>query len=136
MKKKVLFLCTGNSCRSQMAEGILRRLRGDAYHVCSAGTKPSSVNPKAVKVMAEIGMDISGHVSKSVDEFVNRDFDFVVTVCDKAKESCPVFQGGAKYIHWSFTDPAGATGNEEEILSVFRNVRDEIKCKIEKEFGK
>lgn len=136
MKRNVLFFCTGNSCRSQMAESILRRLRGDAYHVYSAGTKPSSVNPKAVKVMAEIGIDISGHVSKSVDEFVNRDFDFVVTVCDKAKETCPAFGRAARRIHWSFIDPACATGNEEEILSVFRNVRDEIKRKIEKEFGK
>ncbi len=119
-----------------MAEGILRHLRGDAYEVHSAGIKPSGVNPTAIKVMAEIGIDISGHASKSVNEFVNKNFDFVVTVCERAKESCPVFHGGAKYIHWSFTDPASATGSVEEVLTVFRNVRDEIKLRIEEMFDR
>ena len=130
IKKKVLFLCTGNSCRSQMAEGILRYYKGDEYEVFSAGTNPSGIDPMAIKVMAEIGIDISGHKSKSVEEFLDKEFDLVITVCDKAKEMCPVFYRGGKRIHWSFIDPKEASGSEEEVLQVFRRVRDEIKSHI------
>jgi arsenate reductase len=135
MKKKVLFLCTENSCRSQMAEGILRHLMGDKFEVESAGTLPSVVNPIAIKVMAEIGIDISGHRSKSVQEFQGVNFDFIITTCDAARETCPVFPGKARHLHWSFNDPAKTEGSEEEILSVFRKVRDEIMQRIQEEFG-
>ena len=131
MKKKVLILCTGNSCRSQMAEGILRHLAGDRFEVVSAGTTPSRVHPLAIKVMAEIGIDISRHRSKAVREFLGQEFDYVITVCDSAKQSCPVFPGKAVKIHWSFEDPAGAEGSEEECLKLFHRVRDEIRRKIE-----
>jgi len=134
MKKKVLFLCTENSCRSQMAEGILRHLMGNEFEVFSAGIRPSVVNPIAIKVMAEIGIDISGHRSKSVEEFQGMSFDFVITTCDAARETCPFFPGKARHLHWSFNDPAAVKGSEEEILSAFRNVREEIKSRIEKEF--
>ena len=119
-----------------MAEGILRHFKGDEYEVFSAGTNPSEVDKRAIKVMAEIGIDISHHRSKSVEEFLDKDFDFVITVCDKAKETCPVFYRPSKRIHWSFIDPKDATGSEEEILQVFRKVRDEIKLRILEEFGK
>ncbi|VVB90874.1 Protein ArsC [uncultured archaeon] len=135
MKKKVLFLCTENSCRSQMAEGILRHLMGDKFEVFSAGTRPSVVNPMAIKVMAEIGIDISGHRSKSVEEFQWKNFDFVITTCDAARETCPVFPGKARRLHWSFNDPAEARGSENEILSAFRKVRDGIKQRIQEEFS-
>lgn len=135
MKKKVLFLCTENSCRSQMAEGILRHLKGSKFEVFSAGLRPSVVNPIAIKVMAEIGIDISGHRSKSVDEFQGLGFDFVITTCDGARETCPVFPGKARHLHWGFNDPAAVKGSEEEILSAFRKVRDEIKSKILEEFS-
>lgn len=125
-KEKVLFLCTGNSARSQMAEGLLRYLGGDRFEVFSAGTHPGFVRPEAIAVMRELGMDISGHRSKSVDEFLGRPFDFVITVCDHARESCPVFPGPARRIHWSLEDPAAATGDEAERLAVFRRVRDEL----------
>jgi arsenate reductase len=131
-KKKVLFLCTENSCRSQIAEGILRHLMGDRFEVESAGIRPSVVNPVAIKVMAEIGIDLSGHRSKSVDEFKGMDFDFVITTCDGG--TCPVFPGIARRLHWSFNDPAEVRGSENEILFVFRKVRDEIKSRIEEEF--
>src|SRR5574337_386002 len=127
MKKKVLFLCTENSSRSQMAEGILRHLMGDKFKVESAGTRPSVVNPAAIKVMAEIGINISGHRSKSVEEFQGQNFDFIITTCDAARETCPVFPGKARRLHWSFIDPAKAEGSESEILSAFRKVRDGIK---------
>jgi len=136
MKKRVFFLCTENSCRSQMAEGIMRHLYGESFEVFSAGTKPTTVNPRAIKVMAEIGIDISGYKSKSVQEFLGKDFDFVITTCDDAKESCPIFSGGSHHIRWNFKDPAEARGFEEEVLSVFRRVRDEIKLRIQEEFGK
>jgi len=136
MKKKVLFLCTENSCRSQMAEGILRYFKGDEYEVFSAGTNPSVVDPRTIRVMAEIGIDISGHKSKSVQEFLDNDFDFVITVCDKAKKTCPVFYRGGKHVHWSFIDPKEARGSEKEVLSVFKRVRDEIKLRTQEEFGK
>ena len=109
-----------------MAEGILRHLAGDRFEVESAGTDPSHVRPEAIRVMAEIGIDISSHRSKSVDEFAGQKFDFVITVCDNAKESCPIFPGETDRIHWSFDDPAAAEGDEDLRLSVFRRVRDEI----------
>ncbi len=133
-KKKVLFLCTHNSARSQMAEGILRSSHGDKYEVFSAGTEPSRVNPYAVRAMAEIGIDISDHASKHIEKFDGQDFDTVVTVCDHAKETCPTFPGAKKYLHKGFTDPSRFRGKDEEILSGFRNVRDEIKSWIDDEF--
>jgi arsenate reductase (thioredoxin) len=131
MKSKVIFICTGNSCRSQMAEGLLRTLAGDRYEVYSAGLKPSVVNPRAIHVMKEIGTDISGHQSKSVEQYLEQPFDYIITVCDNANETCPYFPGSGKRIHWSFTDPADATGTEEEILSEFRKIRDQIKSGLE-----
>lgn len=132
MKKKVLILCTGNSCRSQMAEGILRFMCGNKYDVYSAGVNPTEVNPKAIKVMSEINIDISGHASKHVDQFKNKKFDIFITVCDNAKETCPIVEG--KVINWSFFDPAEKIGSDEEILNVFREVRDQIKSKIKDYF--
>ena len=125
-KIRVLILCTGNSARSQMAEGSLRSIAGDRFDVASAGVAPSSVRPEAVEVMKEIGIDISAHRSKSVDEFVDRSFDYIITVCDNARETCPVFSGSAERIHWSFDDPAAITGTGEEKLDAFRKSRDEI----------
>jgi arsenate reductase len=126
--KRVLILCTGNSARSQMAEGILRYDGGDAFEVHSAGVKPGRVRPEAVQAMSEIGIDISSHRSKSVDEFAGQEFDYVITVCDNAKETCPVFPGKTNRIHQSFEDPPppGAK-SEEETIAVFRRVRDEIR---------
>ncbi|OGI23520.1 MAG: hypothetical protein A2287_05325 [Candidatus Melainabacteria bacterium RIFOXYA12_FULL_32_12] len=129
--KKVLFLCTGNSCRSQMAEGLLHHYYGDKYEVYSAGTKPSIVHPKAIQIMQEIGIDISNQRSKSVNEFKNESFDYVITVCDNAKESCPIFPGKSKRLHWSFIDPAEAIGDTEQVLTVFRMVLEQIKQKID-----
>lgn len=128
MHKKILILCTGNSCRSQMAEGFLKSFDKN-LEVYSAGTNPSNqVHPKAIQVMKEVGIDLSNNYPKSVDQFLNESFDYVITVCDNAKETCPVFSGKvAKQLHIGFEDPAEATGTEEEILSVFRKVRDEIK---------
>lgn len=128
--RKVLFLCTGNSCRSQMAEGFLRHLGKGNFEVHSAGTRPSVVHPLTIKTMEEVGMDISSYRSKSVKEFEGRSFDYVITVCDIAKESCPVFPGKAQRIHWSFEDPVIAKGTEEERLNVFRKVRDAIQEKV------
>jgi arsenate reductase len=125
-KKRVLILCTGNSARSQMAEGLLRAAAGDRVEAYSAGTKPSSVRPEAIAVMAEEGIDIRGHRSKSVDEFAGQEFDLVITVCDHANEICPVFPGRARRVHRSFEDPAAVVGTEEERLAAFRRVRDEI----------
>jgi arsenate reductase (thioredoxin) len=129
-KKKVLILCTGNSARSQMAEGLLRYLGGDKFEVESAGTIASFVRPQAIAAMGEIGIDISGHRSKSLDEFLDSPFDFVITVCDNAAANCPVFPGGGKRLHWSFDDPAEAQGNEDEVLQAFRRVRDEIRAEL------
>ncbi len=126
MKTKVLILCTGNSCRSQMAEGILRHYGGDKFEVFSAGTKPSKVNETAIKVMKEIGIDISGHRSKHVDEFTGQKIDYVISVCDNAKESCPIFPGGTTRLHWPFPDPPHDKEITEEVLSEFRKVRDLI----------
>jgi len=126
-KKRILILCTGNSARSQMAEGLLRHDAGDRYEVQSAGAKPSHVRPEAIAVMQEIGIDISGHRSKSVDEFASQSFDTVLTVCDHAREMCPVYPGHAHRIHRNFEDPAAVQGSEEERLSAFRRVRDQIR---------
>ncbi len=136
MKKRVLFICTHNSARSQMAEGLLNRLFGDRYEAFSAGTKPSGVNPLAVEVMKEIGIDISHHRSKSLEEFEGQEFDYVITVCDSAKEECPYFAGGKRRIHKSFPDPSSYEGTKEEKIEFFRKVRDQIKSWIEETFGK
>jgi len=126
-KNRVLILCTGNSARSQMAEGLLRHEAGDRFTVESAGTKPSTVRPEAITVMKELGIDITSYRSKHVDEFAGQDFDYVLTVCDNAKESCPVFFGKATRLHHSFNDPAAVEGSEEKRLGVFREVRDELR---------
>ena len=133
-KRKVLFLCTHNSARSQMAEGILRDLYGDRFEVYSAGTEPSRVNPYAIKAMEELGIDISGNKSKSIDCFEGKHMDYVVTVCDNARESCPTFPGAVQTIHRAFTDPSKFRGKDEEILIGFREVRDEIVDWIQEEF--
>lgn len=125
-KKSILVLCTGNSARSQMAEGILRYVFGNDFEVFSAGTKPSIVRPEAIAVMAEIDIDISNHRSKSVDEFAGREIDYVLTVCDNAKENCPYFPARTRLIHHAFADPADVEAAEEERLAAFRVVRDEI----------
>jgi len=128
MKKRVLILCTGNSARSQMAEGLLRHDAGSKFEVESAGTNPGSVRPEATAVMQELGIDISGHRSKHVDEFNGQQFDYLITVCDNAKESCPVFVGAVKRLHHSFDDPPPlSVGAEEERMTIFRRVRDELR---------
>ncbi|MCM8786828.1 MAG: arsenate reductase ArsC [Candidatus Omnitrophica bacterium] len=126
-KLRVLFLCTGNSARSQMAEGFLKHLAGEKFKVYSAGVNPTRVNPLAIKVMDEIGIDISKHRSKSAMDFIGQKFDYVITVCDNAKQTCPVFPGKYEKIHWSLKDPAEAQGTEEEKLEIFRKTRDKIK---------
>jgi len=131
-KSKVLILCTGNSARSQMAEGLFRQAGGDRYEVFSAGTKPSLVRPEAVAVMREIGIDISRHRSKSVDEFAGQELDLVITVCDNAKESCPGFPGTIQRLHWPFEDPAALAGSEEQRLAAFRSIRDQIRARIQR----
>lgn len=132
-KKKVLFLCTHNSARSQMAEGLLKNLYGDRFEVFSAGTEPSRVNPYAIRVMDELGIDISEHKSKSLNCFEGTQMDYVVTVCDNAKESCPTYPG-VHVIHKGFKDPSQFRGKDEEILEGFRKIRDEIKAWIGNEF--
>lgn len=127
-KKRVLILCTGNSARSQMAEGLLRHDAGDELIVESAGTRPSAVRPEAIAVMAELGIDISAQRSKHVDEFKDQHFDYVITVCDSARESCPVFFGASERLHHSFADPASFQGAPEERLAQFRRVRDELQA--------
>jgi len=127
---RVLILCTGNSARSQMAEGLLRHDAASAYEVFSAGTKPTRVRPEAIRVMREVGIDISGHRSKSVDEFAGQNFDYLITVCDNAKESCPLLQAKAKRIHWSIEDPAAVQGSEEQRLAAFRRARDELRARL------
>jgi len=129
--ERVLFLCTHNSARSQMAEGLLRRLGGKDFEVASAGTEARGVNPLAVRAMAEIGIDLGGQTSKTLDRFVGERWDDVITVCDSVNESCPVFPGATHRLHWSFDDPSAAPGSEEQRLAVFRRVRDEIRTKIE-----
>lgn len=127
MKKRVLVLCTGNSARSQLAESLLRHDAGDRFEVESAGTKPGIVRPEAIAVMTELGIDLSSHRSKHVEEFDGQKFDYVLTVCDNARESCPVFFGDAVRIHRPFDDPAALSGSEEARLELFRRVRDEIR---------
>ncbi|HLM61126.1 MAG TPA: arsenate reductase ArsC [Pyrinomonadaceae bacterium] len=127
-KKRVLILCTGNSARSQMAEALLREIGGDKFAVESAGVAPSSVRTEAVEAMLEVGIDISAHRSKSADEFIGQQFDYIITVCDNAKETCPVFHGKATRIHRSFEDPPPETiGDHQSRLKIFRRVRDEIR---------
>jgi arsenate reductase len=128
-KKRVLFLCTGNSARSQMAEGLLRALAGDRFEVFSAGTMASFVRPQAIAAMKELAIDISQHRSKSVDEFLKEDFDYVVTVCDHANQNCPTFPGAVKRIHWSIDDPVGA-GPAAEEQAAFRRARAELEGRI------
>ena len=135
MKKKVLFICTHNSVRSQMAEGLLNALHGERYEGYSGGIEPGNINPYAVKVMSEIGIDISNQRSKSIEEFRGKNFEYVVTVCNQAKKTCPFFPG-EKILHISFDDPSGFKGTEEEILVKLRRVRDEIKDWIKKTFNK
>jgi arsenate reductase (thioredoxin) len=127
---RVLFVCTGNSARSQMAEAILRQIGREAFETFSAGTDPRGVNPLTVRALANVGIDASATRSKSVTEFLGQSFDYVVTVCDRARESCPVFPGGAESLHWGFDDPAEATGSEDERLAVFERVLKEISARL------
>jgi arsenate reductase (thioredoxin) len=127
-KKRVLFLCTGNSARSQIAEGLLRSMAGDLYEAFSAGTSPRGLHPKTIETMQEVGIDVSGQVSKDVREFLGQSFDFVITVCDRAKQNCPIFPGSAP-IHWGFDDPADAPPSEQ--TKAFRRIRDEIRHRLQ-----
>jgi len=131
-KQRVLILCTGNSARSQMAEGVLRHDAGDLFEVESAGTKPGIVRPEAIEAMRQVGIDISGHRSKHVEEFAGQHFDYVITVCDNARESCPVFFGAAKRLHHSFEDPAALEGTDAQRLELFARVRDELREYLKK----
>jgi arsenate reductase (thioredoxin) len=133
MKQRVLFICTHNSARSQMAEGLLRHLGGERFEVFSAGTEATQVRPLAIRAMAELGIDISGQESKTLDRYLGEPFDEVITVCDTAAEVCPVFPGASRRRHWSFEDPSKATGSETEQLAVYRRIRDEIRSRIEEE---
>jgi arsenate reductase len=130
-KQRVLFLCTHNSARSQMAEGLLRALAGDRFEAMSAGTEATHVRPLAIRAMEEVGIDISGQESKTLDRYLKEPFDHVITVCDDANEACPIFPGAASRLHWSFEDPSKAEGTEEERLAVFRSVRDQLRERIE-----
>ena len=132
----MLFICTHNAARSQMAEGLLRALHGGIYEAYSAGTDPAGVSPYAVRVMSEIGIDMGAHRSKGIQELFGQQFDYVITVCDHAKEACPYFPGGKKIIHKSFEDPSALSGTEDEVMAGFRRVRDEIKNWIESGFVK
>ena len=134
-KQRVLFLCTHNSARSQMAEGLLRALAGDRFEAMSAGTEATHVRPLAIRAMRELGVDISGQESKTLDRYLREPFDYVITVCDDANEACPFFPGAANRLHWSFEDPSRAKGSEEERLAVFRSVRDRIRQRIEDDLG-
>ncbi len=126
-KARILFLCTHNSARSQMAEGLLRHFAGDRFEAASAGTEATYVRPEAISVMAELGIDVSGQESKTLDRYLGEPFDYVVTVCDEANEACPFFQGAKKRLHWSLPDPSRADGTEEERLAAFRSVRDRLR---------
>jgi arsenate reductase (thioredoxin) len=126
MRRRVLFLCTHNSARSQMAEGLLRSLAGDRFEVASAGTQATRVHPLAIQAMAEVGIDLRGHTSKVVDQYLEQPWDDVITVCDAANEACPVFPKRSNRLHWSFPDPSQASGTEAERLQIFRDVRDQI----------
>jgi len=129
-KRRVLFLCTHNSARSQMAEGFLRALGGTRFEAASAGTEATRVHPLAIRVMDEVGIDLGGHSSKTFDQFLAQPWDCVVTVCDNANERCPIFPARTTRLHWSFEDPSAAAGSEEEKLRTFRRIRDEILAKI------
>ncbi|HJP88356.1 MAG TPA: arsenate reductase ArsC [Candidatus Limnocylindrales bacterium] len=131
--RRVLFLCTHNSARSQMAEGLLRALAGDRFDAFSAGLEATEVRPLAITAMAEIGIDIRGQKSERLDAYLGQAFDVAITVCDEAREACPFFPGAARQLHWSFDDPSAATGTEAEQLAVFRRVRDEIAARVRKE---
>jgi len=132
-RKRILFLCTHNSARSQMAEGLLRHLAGDRFEATSAGTEATSVRPLAIRAMEEIGIDISGQESKTLDRYLSEPFDHVITVCDDTNEACPFFPGGKSRLHWSLPDPSQARGSEEERLAAFRSVRNELRSRIEQE---
>jgi len=132
-RERVLFLCTHNSARSQMAEGLLRSLGGDRFEAFSAGTEATRVRPLAIQAMAELGIEIAGHESKTLDRYLDQPFDKVITVCDQANETCPVFFGARERLHWSFPDPSTATGTDAEQLRVYRQVRDAIRARIERE---
>ena len=134
-KQRVLFLCTHNSARSQMAEGFLRSLAADRFEVASAGTEAARVHPLAIRAMADAGIDLSAHTSKIVDELVEQPWDYVITVCDDANTHCPLFPGQVNRLHWSLPDPSRATGSEEERLAVFRLVRDDIAARVSKLIG-
>ena len=127
---KVLFLCTENACRSQMAEGLVNHDLAGKVEACSAGVAPKEVNPRAIRVMAELGIDLSGHRSKSISEFAGRQFDLAITLCDSAQRQCPFFPGAARMLHVGFFDPGGAQGTEAEVMAVFRRVRDEMRAKL------
>ncbi len=129
-KIRILVLCTGNSCRSQIAEGLFRHSGGDQIDVYSAGLEPKGVNPRAIQVMREIGIDISKHRSKHLSQYLGQSFDYVITVCDNAAANCPVFPGEGSKLHWPFADPAEATGSEDQIMNSFRKVRDEIALRV------
>ena len=133
MKKRILFICTHNSARSQMAEGLLRHLGGDRFEVYSAGTEATRVRPLAIEVMRELDIDISGQQSKTLDSYVGEPFDKVITVCDTAAEACPIFPGAREQLHWSFPDPSQAIGSPEEQRAVYQSVRDTIRARIEHE---
>jgi arsenate reductase (thioredoxin) len=130
MKKRVLFLCTHNSARSQMAAGLLRKQAGDHFEVFSAGTEATRVHPLAIAAMSELGIDISHQRSKTLNQYVDEHFDYVITVCDKANENCPLFPGDTQLIHWSFEDPSQASGTDDQRLQVFRRVRDAVVARL------
>jgi arsenate reductase len=130
MKQRVLFLCTHNSCRSQMAEGLVNHFLGDRFQAFSAGTEATWVNPLAAKVMSEIGIDISGHRSKTLDEFAGQPFDYVITLCGDANEKCPLFFGGVQRMHLGFDDPSRLPGSDDEVLPEYRRVRDELRIQL------
>lgn len=130
-KTKILFLCTGNACRSQMAEGWARHLKSDVIEAYSAGVWPAGLSSRAIKVMAEAEVDISSHKSQHIDEFLDIEFDYVVTLCDNAREQCPIFARGAKHVHRSFKDPVMMEGTDDQIIAAFRKTRDEIKAFVE-----
>jgi arsenate reductase (thioredoxin) len=132
-KARVLFLCTHNSARSQMAEGLLRHLAGECFEVQSAGTEATHVRPLAIRAMDEIGVDISGQESKTLERYLGEPFDYVITVCDDANEACPFFAGATERLHWSLPDPSAAEGSEEERLAVFRSVRDQLRDRMQAE---
>jgi arsenate reductase (thioredoxin) len=132
-KPRILFLCTHNSARSQMAEGLLRHLAGDRFDACSAGSEATHVRPLAIRAMGELGIDISRQESKTLDRYLPEPFDYVITVCDQANAGCPIFPGGKKRLHWSLPDPSQAQGTEDEQLAVYRQVRDDLRQRIEQE---